>query len=134
MRSFCLALCGAVLLTSCGGNSDNSASGALTADSLVGEWDVALYFDPNQPPSSTEMIIRAAADGQLIGSFYQSEFEESGYTVFEEEVLFTVQTSDNSGPYLTSGRLAGDCIDGQTLSTGRDFLMAWKACPKTVAE
>ena len=100
-----------------------------SAEALIGRWDVDLYYSPSAPPSKTEMVITEAKDGKLAGTFYQSSFLNSGYTMFEDAVLFTVSTADNSGPYFTSGRLEGECIEGQTLSTGREFLMAWKACP-----
>lgn len=106
---------------------------AVTPADLVGTWDVSLFYSPDAPPSKTEMVIVRADDGTLDGTFYQSPFSESGYTVFEDDVLFTVATSDNSGPYYTSGRLSGECIDGQTLAVGRQFLMAWRACPKDSA-
>ena len=114
--------------------SASYAQDDIAAEALIGEWAVDLYYSPTAEPSKTEMVIKSLKDGGLVGTFYQSEFEKSGYTVFEDEVLFTVQTSDGSGPYLTSGRLNGECINGQTLSTGRDFLMAWKACRKIDAE
>ncbi|MEO1027965.1 MAG: hypothetical protein AAFX02_02795 [Pseudomonadota bacterium] len=104
------------------------ADESVKAEDLLGRWNVDLYYSPSAPPSKTEMIITQAVEGKLEGTFYGTSFDASGYTVFENEVLFTVATGDNSGPYYTSGRLKGDCIDGQTLSVGRGFLMAWKAC------
>jgi len=100
-----------------------------TAEDLLGAWDVALYFSPDAPPSATVMEITAVnADGTLAGTFYQSGFESGRYTRRGEDWVITVITSDNSGPYATSGRLGPDGVfEGQTLSTGRDFLMAWTA-------
>ena len=79
------------------------------------------------------LVVAATTDGDLEGSFYGSAFSESGVTVFKDEVLFTAVTADGTGPYLHSGRLSGDAemIEGQTLSTGRDFLMAWTAVRQT---
>ncbi|MEO0975134.1 MAG: hypothetical protein AAFX85_18755, partial [Pseudomonadota bacterium] len=53
---------------------------------------------------------------------------DSGNTVHPGTLLFTAVTADGTGPYLHSGRRVGECLEGQTLSTGRDFLMAWTAC------
>lgn len=101
----------------------------LSPGDLVGTWEVALYFSPDSPPSSTVMKIDAInPDGTLSGSFYQSPFETGRYTEREGVVVISVMTSDGSGPYATSGRLVTpDRIEGQTLSTGRGFLMTWTA-------
>jgi len=102
---------------------------AMNATRLMGNWDVSLYFDPDSPPSTTTMeITQVNADGTLAGRFYQSPFEMGRYTQKDGEIILTVVTSDGSGPYATSGRLQSDgSIKGQTLSTGREFLMPWTA-------
>ncbi|MEO0425539.1 MAG: hypothetical protein AAF184_24610, partial [Pseudomonadota bacterium] len=83
---------------------------------------------PDKPPSKTELVVTAMVDGKLEGSFYGSPFSESGYTVHRGTLLFTAVTADGTGPYLHSARQVGGCLEGQTLSTGREFLMAWTAC------
>ncbi len=98
-------------------------------DVLIGSWDVALYFSADAPPSATVMEITAVnADGTLEGSFYQSAFETGRFRRDGESWIISVITSDTSGIYATSGRLGPDgMIEGQTLSVGRGFLMAWTA-------
>ena len=102
---------------------------ALAYEDLVGTWRVALYFSPNDPPSETVMEITDVTEaGTLLGSFYQSAFESARATRRDGAIIIAATTSDGSGPYTTSGRLvAPDRIEGQTLSVGRDFLMAWTA-------
>lgn len=106
-----------------------AAPTAPVAEDLIGTWDVALYFSPDSPPSATVMEISAVnTNGTLTGTFYQSAFETGRYTTRDGEVIISVVTSDGSAPYATSGRLSTDgAIEGQTLSLGRDFLMAWSA-------
>ena len=101
----------------------------VSPDNLVGTWDVALYFSADSPPSSTVMEVEGInSDGTLSGSFYQSPFETGRYAVRDGEVVISVITSDGSGPYATSGRLVTpERVEGQTLSTGRGFLMTWSA-------
>lgn len=96
---------------------------------LLGQWKVALFFSPDNPPSETTLVITSVhEDGTLSGSFYQSEFTQARYTRQDECMIFSVITADGSGPYATSGKLcAENYISGQTLSTGRNFLMAWEA-------
>ena len=96
-------------------------------EDLIGTWEVSLFFSEDAPPSSTEMVVTAVDDGVLTGSFYGSSFLEGRAIVFDDEVLFTVVTADGSGEYLTSGELDDDEIEGQVLSVGRDFLMAFEA-------
>lgn len=130
LPAFALLVSGAALPAV---SEDMSSKPAVSAETLIGTWDVSLYFSKDAPPSSTTLIVTKVADGDLAGSFYGSSFSESGVTVFKDEVLFTAVTADGTGPYLHSGRLSGgaEMIEGQTLSTGRDFLMAWTAVRQT---
>lgn len=98
-------------------------------EDLIGTWDVALFFSEDAPPSSTEMVVTAVDDGVLTSTFYGSPFLQGRAIVFDDEVLFTVVTADGSGEYLTSGELDEDEIEGQVLSVGRGFLMAFEAEP-----
>jgi len=124
----------ACLLTACGPITDTTKSAEnLTSESLVGTWDVALYFSPNDPPSSTVMEISGVQDNGVIeGSFYQSPFELGRFTQQGDELIISVITSDGSGKYFTSGRLSpSGAFIGQTHSEGRDFLMPWTAQKST---
>lgn len=101
---------------------------ASTSD-LIGEWDVSLFFSPDEAPSKTVMVVEAAEDGVLSGSFYGSAFLVARAIVNDDEVLFTAVTEDNSGRYIHSGELEDGEIEGTTFAVGRDFLMAWDAEP-----
>lgn len=116
---------GAVVMVVCTGAAVAEDGEDFT---LVGRWDVSLHYSPDKPPSKTEMVVATMANGKLEGSFYGSPFSDSGYTVHRGTLLFTAVTADGTGPYLHSGRQVGECLEGQTLSTGREFLMAWTAC------
>jgi len=101
---------------------------ALSYRDAAGTWAVALYFDPPNPPSQTELVFKFDDEGEMSGSFYGSEFERSNGVLFENEYAFTAVTSDGTGPYIHSGRLKCDGkLYGQTLSEGRDFIMPWIA-------
>jgi hypothetical protein len=99
-----------------------------TPAQVAGTWDVSLFFSADAPPSSTVMVLSPQPDGTLDGSFYSSPFEEGRVAQRDGDTAFIATTRDGSGIYITSGRLVGpDVIEGQTLSTGRDFLMLWRA-------
>lgn len=105
-----------------------TASAPADMADLVGVWEVALHFDLSQPPSATVLDIRAVDAGALTGSFYRTDFEIARAVIFEGEVHISFVTSDGSGPYASAARLLPDgSLQGQTLSTGREFLMAWTA-------
>lgn len=105
-----------------------TASVPAEMSSFVGVWDVALHFDPTQPPSETVLEIDAVEAGTLSGSFYGTEFEVARAVSFQGEMRMSFMTSDGSGPYASAARLLPDgSLSGQTLSTGRGFLMAWTA-------
>ena len=97
------------------------------ARDLVGVWEVALYFSESDPPSATVLEILAIEDGELTGSFYGSPFEQARLSVRFEEIAIAAVTSDASGAYHHAARLQDGVLIGQTLSTGRGFLMQWRA-------
>lgn len=106
----------------------SAASAPAEMPSIIGVWDVALHYDASQAPSATSLDIRSEDAGALIGSFYGTEFEIARTVVFNDELRISFITSDGSGPYASSARLLPDgTLSGQTLSTGRGFLMAWTA-------
>lgn len=108
---------------------DRAENPSVVASQLLGTWDVSLFFSATAPPSSTVMEIRSVyEDGTIEGTFYNSEFENARYTERKGVVAFTIITSDGTGQYATSGRLSNDdVVEGQTFSTGRDFIMTWVA-------
>ena len=108
------------------------AAPALTLNDIVGAWDVELYFDPEQPPSTTTMIVTGIEDGTVKGSFYGADFESAEAVVHDGYIVFSAITSDGTGPYAHGMRMhAPDHIYGQTLSTGRGFVMPWEAKKRT---
>jgi hypothetical protein len=95
---------------------------------LVGTLDVSLYSDPNAEPSKTEFVVTEVTAGTFKGTFYGSEIQNGRYTIKGNEIVFAGRTADLSGAYWHSGRMrANSVIQGQTLSDGRNFLMAWTA-------
>ena len=125
--------------TACGPNTvsevteTEATSTELNLNSLIGTWDVSLFYDPDSPPAATELVISdVMSDGTISGTFYQSPFEFGRAIQRGDVVIISVITSDGSGPYSTSGRLYPDGrFEGQTLSTGRGFLTPWLAVKQT---
>jgi hypothetical protein len=121
------------MLAACATSNQRAAPGTepvgpvIAAADLNGTWDVTMFWSPTEPPSSTEMILSASADGSLTGSFYGSEFQEGEYSLRGDVLAFGSVTTDGTAPYSHSGRLIDGRIEGQTLSHGRDFLMIWTA-------
>lgn len=108
--------------------AESVSEASLSTSDLIGVWDVSLYFAPDQPPSATVMEISAVEDGAVTGAFYGSEFSSARATMHNGVVIFSAVTADGTGPYAHGMRMhAPDFIYGQTLSTGRDFVMAWEA-------
>lgn len=115
-----------------GWTAGEGAPAPLSIEDLIGEWDVALYFDPDEPPSQTLLQITGAQDGTLSGSFYDTPFSSGEAAMHRGDVVASAMTSDDSGLYAHSMRMrTRDMIFGQTLSTGRGFVMAWEATRRT---
>lgn len=107
---------------------DEKVDVAPTPSALIGTWDVSLYSDPNAEPSKTEFVVTEVTAGTFKGTFYGSEIQNGRYTIKGNEIVFAGRTADLSGAYWHSGRMrANAIIQGQTLSDGRNFLMAWTA-------
>jgi hypothetical protein len=71
-------------------------------------------------PTDADMAVIGQVMGQMMGAM-----GEAGRVVMDgNDVVFTATTADQSGQYIHSGRLRRGVIEGQTLSVGRNFLMA----------
>ena len=125
-----LAIMLSIILSTLNVMAEQNKSHEQLTSLFIGDWQVSLYFSPDAPPSTTSMTIETINDdGTLVGFVYtQTPFEHGRFTIRNEQLIFVVLTSDNSGIYSTSGRmnLSGN-IEGQTFSIGRNFLMAWTA-------
>ena len=94
---------------------------------LEGRWTVDLRPKPDAPAYLKPMALSGAADGKLAGEFYEHVIEDGRAIATNGRPCFAFRTSDASGPYQTSGCLAGDRVEGQTWSEGRHFLLTWTA-------
>jgi hypothetical protein len=104
-----------------------AAAPVLAGSDLDGTWDVTMYWSPTEPPNSTVMVLSAAPDNKVTGSFYGSDFLEGEYSLRGDTLAFGCVITDGEALYSHSGRFVEGRIEGQTLSHGRDFLMIWVA-------
>lgn len=94
---------------------------------LAGNWTVDLRPSPSAPAYLKPMVIAIGSDGAVTGEFYQHAIEKGRGGATNGRPCFAFRTSDNSGPYQTSGCLVGERIEGQTWSEGRNFVLTWTA-------
>jgi hypothetical protein len=73
------------------------------------------------------MELKIAEDGAVSGSFYGAPIQAGRATESNGRTCFAFNTFDQSGPYHHAGCLREAAIEGQSWSTGRDFLMNWRA-------
>ena len=99
----------------------------LVAPGLEGRWIVDLRLRFTDAPYSKPMVLTIAADGTVSGEFYDHEIESGKARTLKGRTCFAFRTSDQSGPYQTSGCLVGSQIDGQSWSEGRKFVLPWTA-------
>lgn len=99
----------------------------LGADALSGSWQVDLRPTPDSKPVLQPMSLVVAADGKVSGTFYGTAVADGRATASNGRTCVAFTTYDNSGPYQHSGCLNGDKMDGLSWSTGRSFLLAWRA-------
>ena len=100
---------------------------AAVASPVQGDWSVDLRTDLSAKPYSQPMRLDVAADGKLTGTFYGGPIAEGRAATSNGRTCFAFNTADQSGPYHHAGCLRGAAIEGQSWSTGRNFLLAWRA-------
>ena len=100
---------------------------AKTPRGLNGNWIVDLRPSSKSPAYTKPMVLSVAEDGALTGEFYEHAIEKGHAGATNGRDCFAFHTSDQSGPYQTSGCLVGNRIVGQTWSEGRNFVLVWSA-------
>lgn len=125
LTALTLAACSSLPLV---GKKDSAAeSSPKGLAGLNGTWQVTLHNGLAEQPATTTLVISGAEGGTVEGSFYDTPFSIARATTWDGRVVFTGVTQDGSGPYAHSATLEGTVLEGQTLSVGRDFIMAWTA-------
>ena len=105
----------------------SAQSGDHGAARLNGAWTLDLRPTNDAPAYIKAMVLDISADGIVHGEFYDHEIEDGRSFDAKGRTCFAFHTSDNTGPYQTSGCLNGNHIDGQSWSEGRKFLLTWSA-------
>ncbi len=94
---------------------------------LNGDWTIDLRPSSDAPAYIKTMTLDITPQGVVRGEFYDHMIEDGRAFDAKGRTCFAFHTSDNSGPYQTSGCLARDRIEGQSWSEGRHFLLTWTA-------
>lgn len=97
------------------------------ASKLNGEWTLDLRPSNDAPAYNKSMTLDITAAGVVRGAFYDNAIEDGRAFDGKGRTCFAFHTSDNTGPYQTSGCLVGDRVEGQSWSEGRKFLLTWTA-------
>jgi hypothetical protein len=113
----------AAALAACAAQAQTAAPDSA---GLNGAWVVDLSTEP-ATPYTQPMQLALAADGTVIGSFYQSEIEAGRWKSDRGRTCVSFRTSDGVGPYHTAACLVGDHVEGQTWAEHRNFLFNWNA-------
>ena len=97
------------------------------ASQLNGDWALDLRTTNNAPAYIKTMKLDITNQGVVRGNFYDHAIEDGRAFDAKGRTCFAFHTSDNSGPYQTSGCRVGDHIERQSWSEGRHFLLTWVA-------
>lgn len=97
------------------------------ASRLNGDWTLDLRPTNDAPAYIKSMKLDITPAGVVSGDFYDHAIEDGRAFGAKGRACFAFHTSDNSGPYQTSGCSVGNQIEGQTWSEGRHFLLTWTA-------
>ena len=97
------------------------------ASQLNGDWTLDLRPTNDAPAYIKTMKLDVTSQGIVHGDFYDHAIEDGRAFDAKGRTCFAFHTSDDSGPYQTSGCRVGDRIEGQSWSEGRHFLLTWTA-------
>ena len=97
------------------------------AGQLNGDWTLDLRPTNDAPAYIKTMKLDITSQGIVAGDFYDHAIEDGRASDAKGRACFAFHTSDNTGPYQTSGCRVGDRIEGQSWSEGRHFLLTWTA-------
>lgn len=97
------------------------------ANQLNGDWTLDLRPAADSPAYIKTMKLDITPQGTVAGDFYDHEIEDGRAFAAKGRACFAFHTSDETGPYQTSGCRVAERIEGQTWSEGRQFLLTWTA-------
>ena len=97
------------------------------ASQLNGNWTLDLRPTNIAPAYIKSMKLAITPAGVVGGEFYDHAIEDGRAFDAKGRACFAFHTSDNTGPYQTSGCRVGDHIEAQSWSEGRHFLLTWTA-------
>jgi hypothetical protein len=97
------------------------------ASQLNGDWTLDLRPTNDAPAYIKTMKLDITLQGVVAGDFYDHVIDDGRAFDAKGRACFAFHTSDNTGPYQTSGCRVGDRIEGQSWSEGRRFLLTWTA-------
>jgi hypothetical protein len=103
-----------------------AASAQAPAD-LVGTWQVDLRPTPDAAPSLQPLVVTAADEDGIEGTFYGSPIQRAEVNTRWDGVHVAFETSDGSARYVTVAHLTDDGLEGVTYAPDRGLLQPWRA-------
>ncbi|GAB4212133.1 MAG: hypothetical protein OHK0022_47520 [Roseiflexaceae bacterium] len=97
------------------------------AAALAGVWQVDLRPTPDAAPYHQPFEILSVAGKTFTGTFYGTPIQSALINSSWGEVVIGFLSEDGSGTYFHSARLVDGRLLGVSLSSGRQFLMVWRA-------
>ena len=97
------------------------------AAAMSGEWSVDLRPSLDDEPYSQPMILTVTNEGEVSGSFYNSEILAGRVGTAQGRSCVAFRTTDGQGMYHSSACLVDGKMIGQTWAEGRNFVLPWTA-------
>ncbi|MEE1878364.1 hypothetical protein [Altererythrobacter litoralis] len=94
---------------------------------LSGEWTVDLRVNLDDEPYNQPMILAVDPEGNVAGSFYNSEILAGRAGTAQGRTCVAFRTTDGIGFYYTSACVLDGKMVWQTWSEGRNFVLPWTA-------
>lgn len=107
--------------------ADYSSSKLLSAEILLGTWEVDLRPTLDSEPYYKEFVVTSVEEKSFTGTFYDTAISQARINTDWGKLRIAFTTVDGSGAYNHSAVMEGKKLEGLSNSTGRDFLSYWSA-------
>lgn len=123
-----MRFCGiVVLMLAVTSFSNGQTESKIDLSGLVGTWKVDLRPTPDAAAYFQEFVITKIDGKTFTGTFYGAPIKNGRVNTDWETVYLAFTSEDGSGLYAHFAMLDGSTLKGATNSTGRGFLLPWRA-------
>lgn len=110
--------------------NNEDAANTVTANSILGNWEIDLRPSPDAEPYLQEFQVTEITGNTFQGFFYGSLLEDAKINRNWDRLYFAFTTRDQNHAYYHSGYLLDGKLYGLSHCPGREFIQPWTGVMK----